>query len=171
MLLRGLVSIAVLVLMTGCGFLDQLTPGNSSISGESTIEPDVLLVPDYNGVIMSSKPPMLWYPSGEITGIWSPSLADVKNMEAALPSYLEGAGEDTFHGYRVWEELDTYYRQYGGVLIDNQPAIYTSYTCDAPWADWQHQWLIVIDGGSCYFQTLYDLTTGAFLQLVVNSRG
>lgn len=175
MKLRVVVSmIIMLVLMTGCMLFNQVLPNNSVSPLEVIMTPEYTLVPEYNGVIMSPAlriPFPFWKVADRITGQWLPTPDDVKAMEAGLPAYLESAGEDAFWGEHVWAKLDVYRRQYGGVLIDDQPMIYTFFFRTNLDLNWQQQWLEVDDGGASFFGVLYNVSTGEFLDLSVNGIG
>ncbi len=157
--------IIMLSVMSGCTLFNRVPPNDLVFSDEVTS------VPEYNGVIMSPDltiPFPFWEVADRITGQWAPTPDEVKAMEAGLPAYLESAGEDAFWGEHVWEKLDLYRRQYGGVLIDDQPVIYTFFFRTNMDLDWQQQWILVDDGGASFFGVLYDVSTGEFLDLSVN---
>lgn len=170
----GVSIIMMLVLTTGCTLLNYVLPNNLASPHEVTMTPEYTLVPEYNGVIMSSTryiPFPFWKVADSITGQWLPTPDDVKAMEVGIPAYLESMGEDAFWGERVWEKLDAYRRQYGGVLIDDQPMIYTFFFRTNMDLDWQQQWIEVDDGGASFFGVLYNVSTGEFLDLSVNGIG
>ncbi len=68
-------------------------------------------------------------------------------------------------------EPTDYYRQYC-VLRDQEGhrIAFLNAFCEVPAAHipWDQVWIEVEDGGSCYFQVLFDLTTGRVLEFNVN---
>ena len=157
----------VAVLLCGCAFVECLRPGGSTVSAPEPVEP--VLVPDYNGVILPTEGlGEGWMSSETITGWWMPTVDDVRAMEAGLVDYLISQGEAPFWGEPVWDTLGGYHRQYGGILINDQPMLYTSFFCNNFGMDWAQGWLVVEDGGACFFGTLYDVTSGKFVELTVN---
>lgn len=74
----------------------------------------------------------------------------------------EGAGEHI--------EVGEYYRQYC-VLRDQEGhrILFLNAFCSRPSTDaWRSAWVQVEDGGACYFQALFDLTSGTVLEFIVN---
>ena len=68
-------------------------------------------------------------------------------------------------------EPSDYFRQYC-VLRDGEGhrIVFLNAICAqaAAKAPWQQSWIEVEDGGPCYFQALFDLTTGRVLEFNVN---
>ena len=57
---------------------------------------------------------------------------------------------------------------------DGQRAIYGNFLCDAErmssFIDWRTDLVEVMDGGDCYFQTLYDVEDGTFVWIAINGQ-
>ncbi len=98
---------------------------------------------------------------------WTPSETDILTLEEQLPGYLE-------ENYpNLWQRLDSYTRQYWGTVTpEGNSAIYASFLCDAKrmasFVDWRTDPIEIMDGGDCYFQTLYDIEDGIFVWLAIN---
>jgi hypothetical protein len=99
---------------------------------------------------------------------WTPSEQDVIAIENGLVAYLEQNAERFYvRDIPVWERLDDYNRQYVGVIIDNRRIVYANYFCDSV-VDWEKEFVIVMDGGDCFFQFQFDVDTAEFFELQVN---
>jgi hypothetical protein len=106
---------------------------------------------------------------------WTPALADVVKLEAGLPTYLRGraarrvAAASGPQTNPLWKRAPGYKRQYVGVRRRGRAVIYANFFCEAsPNVDWHREPVDVDDGGDCYFQVEYDVTTGRFDNLAVN---
>jgi hypothetical protein len=95
---------------------------------------------------------------------WTPSEADVMALEEQLAGYLPDEHPD------LWQKLESYTRQYWGTVTpDGNRAIYANFFCDADRLDrWRTDFVMVLDGGDCYFQTIYDVENGDFVWLAIN---
>ena len=101
---------------------------------------------------------------------WSPAKADVRALESGLPAYLQ-ENQSAFYMTEtlIWEQLDEYNRQYVGIVLDGKKIIYASYLCqNGTDTEWKEQVIFVADGGACYFQFKFDMSTGGFHDLQVN---
>lgn len=106
---------------------------------------------------------------GRVTEYWTPSEGDVRALEAGLASFLqENSGSFSAQGVPVWERLDEYTRQYAGIVLDGKRVIYANYFCNTAGMDWKKNFVLVMDGGECYFQLMYDPGSGAYFDLRVN---
>jgi hypothetical protein len=98
---------------------------------------------------------------------WTPSEADIFTLEEQLPGFLEEPYPN------LWQQLERYTRQYWGTVTpEGNRAIYVNFLCDAErmssYIDWRTDRVEVMDGGDCYFQTLYDVEDGTFVWLAIN---
>ena len=99
---------------------------------------------------------------------WTPSEEDVIAIEDGLVSYLEDNSENFYvRDIPVWERLNEYNRQYIGILVDGKRVVYANYFCDSV-VDWKKDFVIVMDGGDCFFQFQYDADSGDYFDLQVN---
>ena len=100
---------------------------------------------------------------------WSPAESDVNAIENGLASYLqENSDGSSSEGEHVWERLDEYNRQYIGVIIDGQNIVFANFFCDSAGLDWRNKFVIVLDGGDCFFQFKYNMVEGVFFDLWIN---
>lgn len=99
---------------------------------------------------------------------WTPGQEDANAVESGVAAYLQ-ENADSFYmpGPSVWERLDEYNRQYIGLIVDDRKIIYANFFCDGL-TDWEQEFVMVLDGGACYFQFKYDPDTEEFLDLQVN---
>ena len=95
---------------------------------------------------------------------WVPDPTQVMEVDAALPVYLQEAAPE------LTDKLGSYTRQYGGVTgREGQQLIYVNFFCDAHrWNNWRSELVDVMDGGNCYFHTVYDVNGRSFLSLSIN---
>ncbi len=101
---------------------------------------------------------------------WSPTEADVHTLKSRLPAYLQ-ENKSAFYMTEtlVWEQLDEYNSQYIGIIFEGRKVIYANYLCgNGEDTKWREQFIFVADGGACYFQFMFDTSTGEFFDLIVN---
>jgi hypothetical protein len=100
---------------------------------------------------------------------WTPSQAEVAALEAGLVDYLQRELSEGMWGYRVWERLPEYGRQYFGLVFEGERLIFANYFCNtSDDMNWQEQYVLVMDGGDCFFRLLYNPQTGEYSNLIVN---
>lgn len=100
---------------------------------------------------------------------WTPSEEDVIAIEGGLVHYLEQNAEKFYvRDVPVWDRLDEYNRQYIGIIVDDRHIIYANYFCDSASVDWTEEFVLVMDGGDCFFQFQYDVDTAEYFNLQVN---
>ena len=102
--------------------------------------------------------------SEPIDGTWTPSIDDVMDLERALPDRLR---ENSIAAPIADEVVNSYWRQFSGIVQDGKPYIVASYSC-MEFERWQEQWIFVMDGGECFFELTYDPETGTFPWLYVH---
>lgn len=100
---------------------------------------------------------------------WSPTEADIQSVEDGLPDYLR-ENQSSFYitGSPVWERLNEYNRQYVGLVLEGKKVIYANYFCNATGLDWKKEFVMVLDGGACYFQFKFNTDSGEYFGLQVN---
>lgn len=123
----------------------------------------------YAGVIVDAESAAEfagWLHGDEILTGWEPTADDIAALEAALPGFLKTAPQAKPD---LWERLPTYKRQYAGFIdATGHTFILVNAFCDASFADWQSEPVLVLDGGDCFFQVDYDPATGLFSRLMIN---
>ena len=98
---------------------------------------------------------------------WTPSTDDILRLEEGVVEYLRQNSGAFYRQPPVWERLDEYRRQYIGYAIEGKKIIYGNFFCSEE-DNWQQEFVMVIDGGDCYFQVKYDVESGKFIYLAVN---
>ena len=100
------------------------------------------------------------------------SQSDIERAECLLIDQVNSWNKDVVgtEGGEIIEPSE-YFRQYC-VLRDGEGhrIVFLNAICAhaAAQASWQNAWVEVEDGGACYFQALFDLTTGRVLEFNVN---
>ncbi|MCB0032148.1 MAG: hypothetical protein KDE28_29765 [Anaerolineales bacterium] len=103
----------------------------------------------------------------EIT--WEPTEADIEGVEALLLAYVAGLNYEAFPYHSPLEtHLPEYTRQFRGITVEDQPVLNVGYFCDVDVTELQMYWVMVDDGGDCYFDFNYNPATGEILHLTVN---
>jgi hypothetical protein len=147
--------LAALLLLTSCSSSAQNIKGEHWVIFSETLAEEQQL--------------STWFLFGdESIEYWTPSEQDVIAIEDGLIPYLEQNAERFYvRDIPVWERLDDYNRQYIGILVDGRRIVYANYFCDSV-VDWEKEFVIVMDGGDCFFQFQYDLDTAEYFDLQVN---
>lgn len=104
------------------------------------------------GVILpaSAAPDLLSWTGAEAEGFWYPRYEHLVAAEDAL------------------RDQSTGFRQYAGFIEDGERKIYINAFCDDPGMDWKREVVFVLDGGDCYWQAIFNVTTGEVEMLIVN---
>ena len=152
----------------------MLTSGCTTISAPPTPMPptpmaDLDLNP--NGIIFSTAQTedSLDAISRDITGAWMPAPSDVAMLEADLPAFLQNAQNDWLRPEPpIWERVPEYMRQYLGIVEGGEEIIYANFFCATNGDTWRDQFVMVLDGGDCYFQIRYNPKTREFFNFSVN---
>ena len=108
-----------------------------------------------------------FYRKGEITPPhWTPSFEDIARLERQLKLYL--AGEPTPQAKAIGTKPGK--RQYLGYTNDGRRWIFVNSLCEWLTKDrpWRENFIIVFDGGSCFFTVRYDLSNSQFDELRIN---
>ncbi len=103
---------------------------------------------------------------------WEPTVADILGLEANLPqiSTLKESG-GTGPSRRI-DDPHRYLRQYLAIVQDGKPRIFVNALCTKPADDsWRKHLELAADGGTCFWQALYDPSTQRFSNLTINGAG
>lgn len=111
-----------------------------------------------------------WYAEdGQTTGYWRPTREHALAIQEGLPNFLQtNAGSFRAQGTPVWERLEEYQSQYLGITLDGRRIVFANYFCTDAGQNWRKEFILVMDGGKCFFQFMYDADTGEFFHLRVN---
>lgn len=88
---------------------------------------------------------------------WTPSEADLQAAENAVLAAPAGDREPEIEGYR----------QYVGIIEEGERKIVINSMCDQV-DGWKDAYVMIADGGPCYWNALYNVETGELEYLVVN---
>jgi hypothetical protein len=145
--------------------LSQLyaTPAALLTRGYSSLQ-----VSDFEAVIVPQEQAsdFIYSLNGErITNSWTPTEEDILEMEDNIKAYIEELPPNTLM------PLKEYKRQYAGAIINDHRLLYGNFFCQAFEVDWRKDPLVVMDGGNCFFQVIYDLYTQDFVSFNINGEG
>ncbi len=139
---------------TGCGPEAGWQPvSTNGVSG--------VIVPEQNVQDLTS-----WGTDGPIEGVWTPEEADIVALESRI--------EDTAAGSRSPsagpkpDSLNSYVRQYGGITEGGERKIFVSGFCHVDDDSWLSHAYIVMDGGNCFFQAVYNVEDHEFERFQFN---
>lgn len=88
---------------------------------------------------------------------WSPDLASLQAAEDAVLAEPAGAREPQIEGYR----------QYFGIVEDGDRKVIVNSMCTEI-DGWESSYIEVADGGSCFWNAVYNVETGEVEYLIVN---
>jgi hypothetical protein len=100
-------------------------------------------------------------------GTWQPTGSEIGGLEAGLPqiAYLKA---DNWPDYNVRiDHPEEYFRQYVAVLRKGKRMIYVNAFRENV-ADWSERFVMILDGGTCCWQALYDPAAHTFAAFTIN---
>jgi hypothetical protein len=105
-------------------------------------------------------------------GYWTPSSDDARIASRAILQHL-AAVPDTQGEKEILASFPRYRAQIAGVIRHGQRLIEANYFCFAPRDDevpdyWKKRWVVVFDGGPCFFTFTFDPRKKAVQNLVIN---
>jgi hypothetical protein len=106
--------------------------------------------------------------AGDISGYWTPTIDDAREMEQALPGYLKHS--------EVHRPFSDYYRQYVGIIAGNKRLVFVSAFAppsgvrekDFIPADWRDRPVIICGGSTDAWRVAFDPQTKQFSHWNVN---
>lgn len=115
------------------------------------------------------------------SGYWRPSEKDVRQLERYLPTLLDSALARVSPVTRTVAQ-EEYIRQYVGIVRGDRRTIYVNgfhssfeREFDGPWfvvkiwgSRWEHQPVVVCDGGAAFFGIEYDIQSRSFGDIQFN---
>ncbi len=112
------------------------------------------------------------WPEETVNGTWVMSESDVEGVESNLHHIADIPFPNTAHKGSQIPHPEEYFRQYAGVLIDHRKIIFVNALCETAATKyetyWREKFVLVLDGGDCYWNVRYDPETKQFSQLVVS---
>jgi hypothetical protein len=117
----------------------------------------------HEGVVLpeSAARDMLAWTGIEPESYWVPSEADLQQAEDAVAAYAAGMAADD-------APMIDGRRQYAGFVEGGERKLYVNSFCGEGFPDWQSNIVFVMDGGSCFWQAVYNVDFGEIEQLMVN---
>lgn len=94
---------------------------------------------------------------------WTPTPQQVQAMRVAVLQHLIATGER-----EILAKYGRYQSQFFGFIWNDERYIYGNYFCDAFGLDWRANFIIVMDGGNCYFQATYLPGSAALSRITIN---
>ena len=139
----------------------QSLADSNGITSKTYLEPEAkaLASQSYAHLLQSGSP------------YWSPTSEQVRNLEEALPRFLQRAWPA---GHPPIKNLEKYLRQYFGITRGGKRTILLNAACESYASTnpkWHERFIFVFDGGSCFFQVEYDPDSLQFRNLNVNGFG
>jgi len=146
---------------------DAITTGEPGQSGEP-VHGTVVEGDGWEGALLDAHLDHLQLDDGTVVeevSSFVPTEADVRRFEDQVDAALPGAA--TPHGDDAPDDLDGYVRQYTGVEGSGNRHLVVAGICASAAEDmeWNEGWIVVNDGGTCFWDAEMDLDTGDILSL------
>jgi len=98
-------------------------------------------------------------------GTWNPSAQVVAQAASRLHTYALQQASAEGITVRPWSG---YTFQYQGRKLRGRQVLYINAFCSSPPPDAKREFVVVADGGTCYFRATYDPATGQFAGMLFN---
>jgi len=141
------------------------SPRSASTPNAQQHKPDFVLLP----VTEASGLARFFAGQKADVGTWEPTVGDMNDVEADLSQITEMSKRNPDPNGHIDNPVN-YYRQYGAIVVDGRRSLVLNAFC-SPQNEWRKRLVTVIDGGSCYWQALFDVATRKFTKLSVNGVG
>ncbi|MFN8454164.1 MAG: hypothetical protein U0401_05730 [Anaerolineae bacterium] len=145
--------------------LSPVTPTTTGVAGGPN---ELILTDAFEGVIFSQENAAAQRIDNRAEGYWTPSRADVLQLEARLGAYLAQAAPSDYPGPLL--KLAEYQRQYVGLRLKGQQVILANFFCEVHQMEWQSDFVFVADGGPCFFEVKYNPQTENFFDLSIHGQ-
>jgi hypothetical protein len=101
---------------------------------------------------------------------WTPETLQVVEFERLLPILLDSIKYPGIDVKEIVSNLGNYCRQYLGFIRDGKELIYVNAFCSGYFEEdsWKREFIFVFDGGSCFFQVVYDPKKKTIIEFSVN---
>lgn len=138
---------------------------SASTSGRQATAPVLVHTSDFDGVIFPAdmKAFQREFPKG--VRYWTPQESDVLVAEKELIPFLSRSNDA--RAKEILSKIKTYKRQYVGVVVAGRKYIYFNLFCVAL-NYWTREEVVVLDGGTCFFNVRFSIETRTFSNLRVN---
>jgi hypothetical protein len=134
-------------------------------------QPALVKGPGFVGVIFpadskTTRVDLHLYPKG--ASFWTPAESDILSAEKALTPFLKQS--HNLNAPEILKRLETYKRQYRGVVLRGRKQIFIRFFCEISSDSWMTEETIIVDGGSCFFNLQYSPETKTFSHFWVNGQ-
>jgi hypothetical protein len=101
-------------------------------------------------------------------GTWSPSPSQVGVARQSIEAFVKNEAAKQHLTLVDWAH---YTFQYQGHTLRGRKIIYVNAFCEEPPAYATKEFVVIMDGGTCFFQAFYDLRTRRFVGIAFNGEG
>ena len=98
-------------------------------------------------------------------GAWSPAPKQLTEIRSNLEPFVKQQALKQNKKLPIWS---SYTFQYQGQVVDKQEVVLINAFCIETPEYSKHQFVLVFDGGPCFFQVKYDPNKKKFFQLMFN---
>ncbi|HMT10961.1 MAG TPA: hypothetical protein PKA39_04995 [Ignavibacteria bacterium] len=123
-----------------------------------------------NQVILPMPSSVLWA-CGKNSKAYDPREDDIKAAEDILRACFTKEASGTYNPF-FGRKLENYHRQFAGAVLENgDKVIWINCFCYAYidyMRNWKESFILVDDGGNCFFNVKVNLNTGQYYDLMVN---
>ena len=98
-------------------------------------------------------------------GAWTPAPEQLTEIRSNLELFVKQQALKQNKKLPIWS---SYTFQYQGQVVDKQEVVLINAFCIEPPEYSKHQFVLVFDGGPCFFQVKYDPNKKKFFQLMFN---
>jgi len=144
----------------------QRTAPSSDRRDADLPKPALIKGPEFVGVVFPANAKVMrgLYPPG--ASYWTPSESDVLAAEERLIPFLKESKNPKVPA--ILNRIGAYKRQYRGVDLNGQKQIFIRFFCVTSSDDWMSDEIVVLDGGSCFFNLRFSTDTKTFSDLWIN---
>ncbi len=105
--------------------------------------------------------------SGLLGPFWVPTEMDVTRLEEVMSKIFKQSKNAQYQ--QIGLSLNSYKRQYVGVIRSGKRYIHVNCFCgEIRHQNWQTDYVVVMDGGSCYFNFDYDPASKTITDIFIN---
>lgn len=146
------------------------TPASKPVENPTAtkLRPELVSGAEFQGVIFpadtKTPPELQLYPASAT--FWTPTENDIDVAERALPTFLKQSRNP--RAREILKQLDSYKRQYRGVIWRGRKQIFIRFFCETSSDSWMKEETVVMDGGTCFFSLRFSPATKAFSELWIN---
>jgi len=101
-------------------------------------------------------------------GSWSPTPNQLDKLRARFETFIQKGAAEKRVTLHPWQD---YSFQFQGQVKDNQKVVFVNAFCIAAPDYAQQRFVMVLDGGPCFFNLIYDVAHDRFLELRFNGIG